>query len=272
MSPLHTLLYRWLLTCSKFKVWISVFLWWGHRLKISLMYIQYCYNFPVYSDSSFHSHFQGTINAQMLAQRQRELLSNHLRQRQQQQQQVQQAQQVQQQRSMAMRGPGLNLPPNMAAGGMSNPRIPQGNPQQFPYPPSYGTSTGLASPPPSTSPFSSPLSPSLPSLPPNPQLHMHGTSSSSSTSSSSQMMMGNTSMMGGQYGAVLSPQMQHSAFQFPNSGTASTTQPNTHFTWPPQCVCVCVRTIVVCLRDAQHHMLFNWGNHLICNITHWWLH
>ncbi|XP_053714430.1 nuclear receptor coactivator 2 isoform X3 [Synchiropus splendidus] len=162
---------------------------------------------------------QGTINAQMLAQRQRELLSNHLRQRQQQQQQqVQQAQQVQQQRSMAMRAPGLNLPPNMAAGGMNNPRIPQANPQQFPYPPSYGTSTGLASPPPSTSPFSSPLSPSLPPLPSNSQLHLHGTSSSSSTPSSSQMMMGNTNMMGGQYGAVLSPQMQHSAFQFPNSG------------------------------------------------------
>uniref|UniRef100_A0AAX7T4Z4 Nuclear receptor coactivator 2 n=1 Tax=Astatotilapia calliptera TaxID=8154 RepID=A0AAX7T4Z4_ASTCA len=145
---------------------------------------------------------QGTINAQMLAQRQRELLSNHLRQRQQQQQQVQQAQQVQQQRSMAMRAQGLNLPPNMAAGGMSNPRNPQANPQQLPYPPSYGTSTSLAS---------------LPSLTPN--LHLHGTSSSSSTpSSSSQMMMGNTNMMGGQYGAVLSPQMQHSAFQFPNSG------------------------------------------------------
>ncbi|XP_011606214.1 nuclear receptor coactivator 2 isoform X1 [Takifugu rubripes] len=151
---------------------------------------------------------QGTINAQMLAQRQREMLSNHLRQRQQ--------QQVQQQR-IAMRAPGLNLPPNMATGGISNPRIPQANPQQFPYPPSYGTSTGLASPPPPTSPFSSPLSPSLPTLPPNPQLHLHGTSSSS-TSSSSQMMMGNTNMMGGQYGAVLSPQMQHSAFQFPNSG------------------------------------------------------
>ncbi|XP_034025800.1 nuclear receptor coactivator 2 [Thalassophryne amazonica] len=161
---------------------------------------------------------QGTINAQMLAQRQRELLSNHLRQRQQ-QQQVQQAQQVQQQRSMAMRAQGLNLPPNMTAGGMSNPRIPQASPQQFPYPPSYGTSTGLASPPPPTSPFPSPLSPSLPSLPQNPQLHLHGTSSSSSISSpSSQMMMGNTNMMGGQYGAVLSPQMQHSAFQFPNSG------------------------------------------------------
>ncbi|XP_039899597.1 nuclear receptor coactivator 2 isoform X1 [Simochromis diagramma] len=159
---------------------------------------------------------QGTINAQMLAQRQRELLSNHLRQRQQ-QQQVQQAQQVQQQRSMAMRAQGLNLPPNMAAGGMSNPRNPQANPQQLPYPPSYGTSTGLASSPPPTSSFPSPLSPSLPSLTPN--LHLHGTSSSSSTpSSSSQMMMGNTNMMGGQYGAVLSPQMQHSAFQFPNSG------------------------------------------------------
>ncbi|KAM4606502.1 nuclear receptor coactivator 2 isoform 3-T6 [Polymixia lowei] len=83
---------------------------------------------------------QGTINAQMLAQRQREMLSNHLRQRQ--QQQAQQAQQVQQQRSLAMRAQGLNLPPNMAAatGGMSNARIPQGNPQQFPYPPSYGMS------------------------------------------------------------------------------------------------------------------------------------
>uniref|UniRef100_A0A1A8M8I8 Nuclear receptor coactivator n=2 Tax=Nothobranchius pienaari TaxID=704102 RepID=A0A1A8M8I8_9TELE len=142
---------------------------------------------------------QGTINARMLAQRQRELLSNHLRQR-------QQVQQQQQQQSMAMRP---NLPPNM-----TNPRNPQATPQQFPYPPSYGTSTGLPSSPPPTNSFSSPLSPSLP---PNPQLHLHGTSSSSSTSSS-QMMMGNTNMMGGQYGAVLSPQMQHSAFQFPNSG------------------------------------------------------
>ncbi|KAG7260584.1 hypothetical protein CRUP_013060 [Coryphaenoides rupestris] len=168
----------------------------------------------------------------MLAQRQRELLTNHLRQRQ--VQQAQQAQQQQQQqRSITMRAQGLNLPHNMAAanaavaaaggasgnggGGMGNARIPQGNPQQFPYPPSYGTGTGLASPPPSTSPFSSPLSPGLPPLPPNPQLHLHG-SSSSSSSSSSQMMMGNSNMMGGgQYGAVLSPQMQHSAFQFPNS-------------------------------------------------------
>ncbi|XP_054893226.1 nuclear receptor coactivator 2 isoform X2 [Poeciliopsis prolifica] len=87
---------------------------------------------------------QGNINAHMLAQRQREMLSNHLRQRQQQQQQQQQhvqqqAQQVQQQRSIAMRAQGLSLPPNMA-GGMSNPRNPQAAPQQFPYPPSYGMS------------------------------------------------------------------------------------------------------------------------------------
>ncbi|XP_052397989.1 nuclear receptor coactivator 2 isoform X4 [Carassius gibelio] len=90
---------------------------------------------------------QGTINAQMLAQRQRELLSNHLRQRQlDQQRQQQQQQQQQQQRSMVMRAQGLNLPPNMAAatagmpGAMNNPRIPQANPQQFPYPPNYGMS------------------------------------------------------------------------------------------------------------------------------------
>uniref|UniRef100_A0A673MCT2 Nuclear receptor coactivator 2 n=1 Tax=Sinocyclocheilus rhinocerous TaxID=307959 RepID=A0A673MCT2_9TELE len=80
---------------------------------------------------------QGTINAQMLAQRQRELLSNHLRQRQLDQQR---------QQHMVMRAQGLNLPPNMAAatagmpGAMSNPRIPQANPQQFPYPPNYGMS------------------------------------------------------------------------------------------------------------------------------------
>ncbi|XP_021169152.2 nuclear receptor coactivator 2 isoform X5 [Fundulus heteroclitus] len=97
-------------------------------------------NLPLRSNASN----QGNINAHMLAQRQREMLTNHLRQRQQQQQQqqqqqhVQQAQQVQQ-RSIAMRAQGLNLPPNMA-GGMSNPRNPQAAPQQFPYPPSYGMS------------------------------------------------------------------------------------------------------------------------------------
>ncbi|XP_031439758.1 nuclear receptor coactivator 2 isoform X2 [Clupea harengus] len=99
---------------------------------------------------------QGTINAQMLAQRQRELLSNHLRQRQQQVQQAQQQQQqaqqqqqqAQQQRTLAMRAQGLNLPPNIAAaaaaaglpGALGNARMPQASPQQFPYPPSYGMS------------------------------------------------------------------------------------------------------------------------------------
>uniref|UniRef100_A0A6Q2ZLT0 Nuclear receptor coactivator n=1 Tax=Esox lucius TaxID=8010 RepID=A0A6Q2ZLT0_ESOLU len=84
---------------------------------------------------------QGTLNAQMLAQRQREYLSNHLRQR----------QQHVHQRAMLMRAQGLNIPPNMAVaagssqspgmppGSMgSNPRILQANPQQFPYPASYG--------------------------------------------------------------------------------------------------------------------------------------
>uniref|UniRef100_A0A673ZY09 Nuclear receptor coactivator n=1 Tax=Salmo trutta TaxID=8032 RepID=A0A673ZY09_SALTR len=87
---------------------------------------------------------QGTLNAQMLAQRQREYLSNILRQR----------QQHVHQRAMLMRAQGLNAPPNMASaagavepsqspgmppGSMgTNPRIPQANPQQFPYPASYG--------------------------------------------------------------------------------------------------------------------------------------
>uniref|UniRef100_A0AAR2JBK9 Nuclear receptor coactivator 2 n=1 Tax=Pygocentrus nattereri TaxID=42514 RepID=A0AAR2JBK9_PYGNA len=93
---------------------------------------------------------EGTINAQMLAQRQRELLSNHLRQRQLDQQRLQHQQQhpqhPQQQRSMAMRTPGLNMPPNLPAGAaglpgaLSNPRIPQSSGQQFPYTPSYGMS------------------------------------------------------------------------------------------------------------------------------------
>ncbi|XP_068604664.1 nuclear receptor coactivator 2-like [Brachionichthys hirsutus] len=76
---------------------------------------------------------QGTLNAQMQAQRQREYLNNHLRQRQQ-----------QQQRAMMMRTQGINMPSGGAAptpmpmGGI-NPRLPQGNPQQFPYPvSSYG--------------------------------------------------------------------------------------------------------------------------------------
>ncbi|XP_072427543.1 nuclear receptor coactivator 2 isoform X7 [Chiloscyllium punctatum] len=78
---------------------------------------------------------QGPINAQMLAQRQRELLNQYLRQK-------QLVQQVPQ-RTMMMRQQGLNISPNMAnssniAGAMTTPRIPQASPQQFPYPPNYG--------------------------------------------------------------------------------------------------------------------------------------
>ncbi|KAK2822840.1 hypothetical protein Q5P01_022905 [Channa striata] len=147
---------------------------------------------------------QGNLNAQMLAQQQRDYLSNHVRQRQQQHQQH-----VHQQRAMMMRAQGINMPPNLPSGGTApmpmpmggtNPRPPQGNPHQFPYPASsYGT--GLHSPPPppphpgSSSPFSSPLSPSH---------HL-----------ASQGMMGNVS---GQYGGVMSPPSQHSAFQFGSSG------------------------------------------------------
>ncbi|XP_019730623.1 nuclear receptor coactivator 2-like isoform X2 [Hippocampus comes] len=82
---------------------------------------------------------QGSFNAQMLAQRQREYLSNHLRQRQQQQQQHHQHQHG------AMMA--VNIPPNMAtaAGGASmsgpNSRLPQSAAQHFPYAaPNYGMS------------------------------------------------------------------------------------------------------------------------------------
>ncbi|XP_078208753.1 nuclear receptor coactivator 2 isoform X8 [Callithrix jacchus] len=82
---------------------------------------------------------QAPINAQMLAQRQREILNQHLRQR-----QMHQQQQVQQ-RTLMMRGQGLNMTPSMVAPSgmpatMSNPRIPQANAQQFSFPPNYGIS------------------------------------------------------------------------------------------------------------------------------------
>uniref|UniRef100_A0A8C5ULF0 Nuclear receptor coactivator n=1 Tax=Microcebus murinus TaxID=30608 RepID=A0A8C5ULF0_MICMU len=82
---------------------------------------------------------QAPINAQMLAQRQREILNQHLRQR-----QMHQQQQVQQ-RTLMMRGQGLNMTPSMVApsgipAAMNNPRMPQANAQQFPFPPNYGIS------------------------------------------------------------------------------------------------------------------------------------
>ncbi|KAM8849920.1 nuclear receptor coactivator 2-like isoform 3-T5 [Spinachia spinachia] len=146
---------------------------------------------------------QGTLNSQMLAQHQREYLSNHLRQRQQQHQQQQQ-QVHQQQRAMMMRTQGINAPsggsaPTPMPMGGTNPRLPQGNPQQFPYAgSSYGP--GLPSPPPpphpgSSSPFSSSLSPGH---------HLMGS-------------------VGGQYG-VMSPPLQHGAYQFSSSGMSQQQQ------------------------------------------------
>uniref|UniRef100_A0A8B9QNV5 Nuclear receptor coactivator 1 n=1 Tax=Anas platyrhynchos TaxID=8839 RepID=A0A8B9QNV5_ANAPL len=87
---------------------------------------------------------QPPLNAQMLAQRQRELYSQQHRQR-----------QLMQQRALLMRQQsfGNNLPPSAGLPvQMGAARLPQAPPQQFPYPPNYGTSPG--NPPTSTSPFS----------------------------------------------------------------------------------------------------------------------
>lgn len=144
----------------------------------------------------------------MLAQRQREILNQHLRQR-----QMHQQQQVQQ-RTLMMRGQGLNMTSSMVApsgmpAALSNPRLPQANAQQFPFPPNYGT--GLTSPPPFTSPFSS-VSPS-----PGPQLLSHSSLHGSQMNLANQGMIGNP---GGQLGPVRSPQVQHSTFQCLSSGTS----------------------------------------------------
>uniref|UniRef100_A0A087XY64 Nuclear receptor coactivator n=1 Tax=Poecilia formosa TaxID=48698 RepID=A0A087XY64_POEFO len=102
-------------------------------------------NLPLRSNVSTQLLHQGPVNAHMLAQRQREYLSNHLRQRQQ--------HHAHQQRAMMMRTQGINLPPNMPSGGAApspmpmggvNPRVPQGSMQRFPYPAS-GYGTGLNS-------------------------------------------------------------------------------------------------------------------------------
>uniref|UniRef100_A0A669AZH1 Nuclear receptor coactivator 2 n=1 Tax=Oreochromis niloticus TaxID=8128 RepID=A0A669AZH1_ORENI len=106
-------------------------------------------NLPLRSNVPNQVSLPGTLNSEMMAQRQREYLTNHLRQRQQQQQHMQQ-QHMQQQRAMMMRTQGINMPPNMPTGGAAptpmpmggtNPRLPQGTPQQFPYSSSsYGMS------------------------------------------------------------------------------------------------------------------------------------
>ncbi|KAM8945799.1 nuclear receptor coactivator 3 [Pelodytes ibericus] len=84
---------------------------------------------------------QGFLNAQMVAQRNRELISHHIRQQRialmMQQQQQQQQQQGQQQT--------FSPPPNVTASAamdnpMGGPPMPQAPPQQFSYPPNYGMS------------------------------------------------------------------------------------------------------------------------------------
>uniref|UniRef100_A0A452VJZ7 Nuclear receptor coactivator n=1 Tax=Ursus maritimus TaxID=29073 RepID=A0A452VJZ7_URSMA len=81
---------------------------------------------------------QGFLNAQMVAQRSRELLSHHFRQ-----QRVTQQQQQQQQPQQPPQPQAFSPPPNVTAspsmdGVLAGPVMPQAPPQQFPYPPNYG--------------------------------------------------------------------------------------------------------------------------------------
>ncbi|XP_072263317.1 nuclear receptor coactivator 1 isoform X3 [Pyxicephalus adspersus] len=141
---------------------------------------------------------QPPLNAQMLAQRQRELYS----------QQHRQQQQLMQQRAMLMRQQnfGNNLPP---AGGlpvnMGASRLPQGPPQQFPYPHSYGTNP--INPPPSTSPFSPMATTPEAALPNRPGAGRGGMVNRG--------MMGN---VGGQFGSGMNTQMQQNVFQYSAAG------------------------------------------------------
>ncbi|XP_043365990.1 nuclear receptor coactivator 1 isoform X5 [Dermochelys coriacea] len=134
---------------------------------------------------------QPPLNAQMLAQRQRELYSQQHRQR-----------QLMQQRAISMRQQsfGNNLPPSAGLPGqMGAARLPQAPPQQFPYPPTYGTNPG--NPPTSTSPFSQ--------LASNPEAAL-----ASRSSMVNRGMMGN---VGGQFGAGMTPPMQQNIFQYSGS-------------------------------------------------------
>ncbi|ERE81982.1 nuclear receptor coactivator 1 [Cricetulus griseus] len=137
------------------------------------------------------------LNAQMLAQRQRELYSQQHRQR----------QIIQQQRAMLMRHQsfGNSIPPSSGLTvKMGNPSLPQDAPQQFPYPPNYGTNPGT--PPASTSPLSQ--------LAANPEASL--------ATCSSMVNRGMAGNMGGQFGTGINPQMQQNIFQYPRSGNAST--------------------------------------------------
>lgn len=131
----------------------------------------------------------------MLAQRQRELYSQQHRQR-----------QLMQQRAILMRQQsfGNNLPPSAGLPvQIGAARLPQAPPQQFPYPPNYGTSPG--NPPTSTSPFSP--------LASNPEAAL--------ANRGSMVNRGMMGAVGGQFGAGMTPQMQQNIFQYSGSGTWS---------------------------------------------------
>ncbi|XP_041419546.1 nuclear receptor coactivator 1 isoform X2 [Xenopus laevis] len=140
---------------------------------------------------------QPPLNAQMLAQRQRELYSQQHRQR-----------QLLQQRSLLMRqqGFGNNLPP---AGNLPITRLPQGPPQQFPYPHSYATNPG--NPPPSTSPFSP--------LTTTPEAALQNRAGGNGGG------IMNRGMMGGQFGSGINPQMQQNVFQYSATGISQQGDP-----------------------------------------------
>ncbi|XP_075716963.1 nuclear receptor coactivator 1 isoform X2 [Rhinoderma darwinii] len=149
---------------------------------------------------------QPPINAQMLAQRQRELYS---------QQHRQQQQQIMQQRALLMRQQhfGNNLPPNAGLSvNMGTSRLPQGPPQQFPYPHSYGTNP--VNPPPSTSPFSP--------LATTPEATLPNRGGATRGGLVNRGMMGN---VGGQFGAGMNPQMTQNIFQYPGTGISQQTDP-----------------------------------------------
>lgn len=123
-----------------------------------------------------------------MAQRHRELYSQQHRQR-----------QLMQQRAMLMRQQqsfGSALPPS--AGGPG--RLPQAPPQQFPFPPNYGTNQG--NPPTSTSPFSQ--------LAAAPEAALAGRSAMVNRG-----MMGS---VGGQFSSGMNPQVQQNIFQYAGTG------------------------------------------------------
>ncbi|KAM9382795.1 LOW QUALITY PROTEIN: nuclear receptor coactivator 1 [Phaethornis superciliosus] len=145
---------------------------------------------------------QPPLNAQMLAQRQRELYSQQHRQR-----------QLMQQRAILMRQQsfGNNLPPSAGLPvQLGAPRLPQAPPQQFPYPPNYGTAPG--NPPTSTSPFSP--------LASNPE------AAAALANRGSMVNRGMMGGVGGQFGAGMSPQMQQNIFQYSGSGMGQQSDPS----------------------------------------------